>query len=214
LIIEHFEYFCQEILLDRIRRVHLKGRPGLDLYRNARISLWEGAGTDEIVFAQYYVLEKDLAEIADCRRALLEYGVDIFRLKGFVRVHSRREEDNQLQVFDVLPPVVEISAADGGIPLLNDGMHRLYLAREAGSPINVVKVEGADPAYPYYALPNEGGWGSLMRCTEVPDVKKNYRVKDYKSLFRDFNTAFLGVTQARTAKVPATLQVQGQKVPV
>jgi len=190
--------------------VHLKNRPDLTIYKNAKITLKENVNTKDIIFSQYYVLEKDLEEISDCRAALLEYGVDIFRLKGFVQVTSLNKNNNHLQVFDVLPPVVEISVADGGIPLLNDGMHRLYLAHMANSPINAVFIEDFDLNYPYYALPNLEGWKNVSRCEQVPDIKKNYRIKEYKTLFRDFNTAFLNVTQSRTDKKPAFLKVQGE----
>ncbi|MCE1247400.1 MAG: hypothetical protein LWY06_12205 [Firmicutes bacterium] len=212
--IVRFEYFTEETLFQNLRQMHLKGRPELTIYRDANISLKENADPSEINFAQYYVLEKDLNEISLTRKCLLEYGVDIFKLKGFVRVYFKDSETGELGVFDTLPPIVEISAADGGMPLLNDGMHRVYLAREAGSAINVVVVENADPAYPYYALPNHEGWNNLTRCTEVPDIKKNYRVKEYKTLFRDFNTSFINVTQQRTDKKPAALKVAGEKVAV
>jgi len=212
LIIEKFEYFNTDHLVERLRKMHIKGRPDLTIYRDARITLEEDYPIEQVVFPQYYVLEKDLEEITLCRRALMEYGVDIFRLRGFVRVWSRRQDNGQMQVFDVTPPVVEISQADGGIPLLNDGMHRLYLARQESPAMNLVIVEGVDPRYPYYALPNEGGWDSLQRCREVPDIKKNYRIADYKSLFRDFNTCFLNVTQPRTTKKIDRIKVQGQQV--
>lgn len=209
-----FEYYNQETLIEKIRKVHLKGRPETTLYKNADITLERNINPDDIHFPQYYVLEKDLREITRTREELLEYGVDIFKLIGFVRVFYRDEEDFQEKVFDTLPPVVEISEADGGIPLLNDGMHRLYLAREAGSAVNIVKIQNFNHSYPYYALPNEAGWNNLKRCEEVPDIKKNYRIKEYKTLFRDFNTAFINVTQSRTDKEPKVLKVAGEKVDV
>jgi hypothetical protein len=209
-----FEYFTEELLFENLRKIHITGRPDLKIYKNANISLKENINPQDINFAQYYVLEKDLDEISITRKCLLEYGVDIFKLKGFVRVYYQNSDNNALGVFDVLPPVVEISKADGGIPLLNDGMHRVYLAREAESAINLIMVENSDPDYPYYALPNNEGWNNLARCREVPDIKKNYRIKEYKTLFRDFNTSFINVTQQRTDKKPAALKVAGEKVAV
>lgn len=208
-----FEYFNEKELLNRIRRVHIKGRPDLELYKNSEITLMRNADTNGIHFAQYYVLEKDLNEITACREALLVYGVDIFKLKGFVRVHSINDKLHH-QVFDVLPPVVEISPEDGGIPLLCDGMHRIYLAHEAGVSVNCVWIDKVHPDFPYYANPNEEGWNNVKRVEEVPDVKKNYRIVEYKKLFRDFNTQFLNVTQPRTDKKLKKLKVQGKSVAV
>lgn len=207
-----FEYYTEEILIENLRKIHLKGSPDLKIYKDARIYIKENVDTNEIHFPQYYVLEKDLGEIELTRKQLLEYGIDIFKLKGFVRVFYRDEDDYQVKIFDVLPPVVEISKADGDIPLLNDGMHRLYLAHREGCKINIITVENFDHRYPYYALPNEGGWSNLKRCSEVPDIKKNYRIKEYKTLFRDFNTAFINVTQSRTNKKLRQLKVAGEKV--
>jgi len=207
-----FEYYTEEILVENLRKMHIKGRPDLKIYENARIYIKEDVDTNEIHFSQYYVLEKDLNEIDLTRKKLIEYGIDIFKLKGFVRVFYRDDKDYQEKIFDVLPPVVEISKADGDIPLLNDGMHRLYLAHNEGCKMNIVMVEDFDPRYPYYALPNEGGWNNLKRCSEVPDIKKNYRIKEYKTLFRDFNTAFINVTQSRTNKKLQRLKVAGEKV--
>lgn len=204
-----FEYYNKETLIQLLKEVHLKGKPHLKIFKDSHITLKENVLPDDICFSQYYVLEKDLLEISLTRKSLLEYGVDIFRLKGFIRVFYRDPDDFQIRIFDVLPPVVEISEADGGISLLDDGMHRVYLAREAGSAINVVEIAGVDPQYPYYALPNEKGWKNLQRCEEVPDIKKNYRIKDYKLLFRDFNTSFINVTQSRTDKKPSLLKIGG-----
>ena len=89
----------------------------------------------------------------------------------------------------------------------------LYLAKISGLPINVIMIENYDKRFPYYALPNEGGWNNVIRCTETPQIKKNYRIKNYKTLFRDFNTCFLNVTQTRSAKNSSKLKVQGEKVP-
>ncbi len=204
-----FEYYNTDTLIQLLKEVHLKKKPHLKIFKNSQITLKENVSPDDICFSQYYVLEKDLNEISLTRKSLLEYGVDIFCLKGFIRVFYRDPEDYQVKIFDVLPPVVEISDADGGIPLLDDGMHRVYLAREAGCTINVVEIAQVDPQYPYYALPNEAGWKNLRRCAEVPDIKKNYRIKDYKLLFRDFNTSFINVTQSRTDKKPSVLKVGG-----
>jgi hypothetical protein len=209
--ITKFEYYNQNYLVDNIRKVTIRKRPDLKIYENADVRIVENVKPEDMHICQYYVLEKDLSEIANCRKALLEFGVDMFKLKGFVRVYSLDDSGHQ-QVFDVLPPVIEISEHDGGIHLLCDGMHRLYHARETGSDINVIVIDGVNKDYPYYALPNEEGWKSLQKCSQVPDVKKNYRIENYKSLFRDFNTAFLNVTQPRTSSEPVKLKVQGNSV--
>ncbi len=206
-----FEYYNFSELENRLRNVHIKDKPEVKIYKNASIKLWKGVNPEEIHICQYYARRQDLEEITSCREALLPFGVDIFKLLGFVRVFSKKE-NGQIQVFDVLPPVVEISRQDNNIPLLCDGLHRLYVARKIGSTVNVVLIDGVDPQYPYYAFPNENGWKDVKEVEDVPSVKKNYRRKDYKSLFRDFNTAFLNVTQIRKKRNIKPIEISGELV--
>lgn len=207
-----FEYFTEETLIENLRKVHLAGRPELKIYQNANITLKREVSPDNIIFSQYYVMKKDIEEITQTRKCLLSYGIDIFKLQGYIRLYYIDDMDHQLKVFDILPPIVEISKADENIPLLNDGMHRLYLARESKSLINIVMIGDFDYDYPYYALPNYEGWKNLKICSEVPEIKKNYRTKDYKTLFRDFNSAFINVTQPRVSKNSSSIKVAGEKI--
>jgi hypothetical protein len=109
---------------------------------------------------------------------------------------------------DVLPPVVERSVeADGSIvKILNDGMHRVYLARMERSPIQVVYVREVPNEYPYYAYPLVNGWNDVEIVNELPEhyIKKWHRIPNYKTLYRDFNTAFQNVGGPRGRFVNAT----------
>ena len=86
--------------------------------------------------------------------------------------------------------------ADGSVvKILNDGMHRVYLARMERSPIQVVYVRKVPRECPYYAFPLVNGWNDVEIVQDLPEgyIKKWHRIKDYKSLYRDFNTGFQNV---------------------
>jgi len=124
----------------------------------------------------------------------------IFALDGGLHLHTEDE------VIPFIPPVVERSTEPDGrtVWLINDGIHRVYAAHVAGSPINVVTVDGA--SHPYYAL--AASWDVVVELEELPDnfQKKAYRVpENYKALFRDFNAVFPGVQQERKRSNPAHL---------
>ena len=94
------------------------------------------------------------------------------------------------------------------VPLINDGMHRVFAARQLGKLINIVLVRNVPPEYPYYAYAMEHGWQDVEVLHELPDsyVKKQYRdPSNYKALFRDFNELFPGVQKQRKRSNPAFL---------
>jgi len=49
--------------------------------------------------------------------------------------------------------------------------------------------------YPYYAFPLVNGWNDVEIVQDLPPgyVKKWHRIKNYKTLYRDFNTGFRNV---------------------
>jgi len=79
--------------------------------------------------------------------------------------------------------------------LINDGMHRCFLAwMEYVNPI-VVEIGGVRTDCPYYAYPVRGGFESVQIVDAIPEgfIKKWHRIRDYKTLYRDFNSAFQNV---------------------
>lgn len=196
------ESHSPEELIHRLRRVPLLKQPEVLVYEKALISL-ELIHTDYLHPAQNYIWLQELRKVQEMRWALANHGVDLFRLNGYV-TYTVRLPDGAEGKYDVYPPVVEESIeADGTLALIiNDGMHRLYLARLEWAIPQVVYVRGVPKAYPYYAYPRLQGWEALDLLAENPDpqtyLKKCHRRKDNKRLFRDFQAVFNNVGRSRS----------------
>ena len=190
--IERVEHHSVEELIANMRRVGMLTHPEAQLYKDAAIEL-VSFHTNEIAPAQRYVLTQEIVKVRDLRWALREHGFDLFKLDGYLTIRLHGYDDP----IDVLPPVIEQSAeADGSVvKILNDGMHRVYLARMERAPIQALYVRNVPAEYPYYAFPLVNGWNDVGIAQDLPEgfIKKWHRVKNYKSLYRDFNTAFQNV---------------------
>jgi hypothetical protein len=186
----------QEELLAKLRQVvMLKDRTAYP-YKTATLAVttlpWS-----EIRPAQRYVLADGLAKIHHLEWELAERGIDLFNLEGYLTILT----DQSVFPVDVLPPIVEtINEADGSlINVVNDGAHRLYVARLEWRRPKIVLVRDLPAQYPYYAypIPDERPWESmvLVEGETIPTnlVKKWHRIEDNKRLYRDFNSAFQNV---------------------
>jgi hypothetical protein len=191
-----------EELLERLRRVPLLKQPDILVYAEALISL-EHIHTDNLAPTQNYVWLAEFKKVQELRWSLAEHGVDLFRLDGFV-TYTVRGADGAEENYDVYPPVVEESLeADGSVALLiNDGMHRLYLARLERVVPQVIYVRGVPKKYPYYAFPRPGGWEGIDLLADNPDpkayLKKCHRRRENKRLYRDFQAVFANVGRSRS----------------
>ncbi|NLN76362.1 MAG: hypothetical protein GX139_08630 [Armatimonadetes bacterium] len=190
--ITRVEHHSVEELIDNMRRVAMLTKPDAFPYREAKIEL-QRLSTDDIAPAQRYVLTQELMKVRNLRWALREHGVDLFELNGYVTIWLPGYDEP----IDVLPPVIEQSPeADGSVvKILNDGMHRVYLARMERCPVQVTYAENVPAQFPYYAFPLVNGWNDVEIVSELPDgyIKKWHRIKDYKSLYRNFNSGFTNV---------------------
>jgi len=190
--IQRVEHHSVEELISNLRRVSMLKDPEARLYENADIQLLP-IYTDNIAPAQRYVLTKEIIKVRDLRWALQEHGYDLFKLDGYLTIRLEGYDDP----IDVLPPVVEQSTeADGNVVMiLNDGMHRVYLARMERTPIQCIYVQNIPEQYPYYAYPLVNGWNEVEIVQDLPEgyIKKWHRIKNYKTLYRDFNTGFQNV---------------------
>lgn len=190
--IKRVERHSVDELMQNMRRVSMLTKPSELPYKDASIEL-ETLDTDEIAPAQRYVLTQEILKVRDLRWTLREHGVDLFALEGYATIWLDGYDDP----IDVLPPVVEQSTEDdcSVVRILNDGMHRVYLARMERTPIQVLYVENVPEQYPYYAFPLVNGWDGVEIVTELPEgyIKKWHRIKDYKSLYRNFNSGFQNV---------------------
>ncbi len=190
--IRHIEAFNEEELLRRIKQVTLMKQPEEKIYQHATVSL-EKMRVEEIAPAQNYVLKAELQKVRDLKWAIAEQGYNLFELNGFLRISL----EGETEPFDLLPPVVEESfEADGRmVSILNDGMHRITLARMEWQIPQVVYVRGVPKEKPYYAFPLHQGWDDVKMVDDLPAgyVKKWHRIPAYKTLYRDFNSAFRNV---------------------
>lgn len=194
--IEKVVYHSREELISRLRNVRLLHKPDVLVYKNCLISL-EKISTDWIFPTQRYVLRQELEKVRNLQWALRELGYDMFFLDGFLEIEIRGSD----QPITLLPPVVEesIEANGAAIILINDGMHRLYLARHQWIIPQVVYARGIPKEYPYYAYPNPKQWDNIEVIDELPPgyIKKWHRIAHYHSLYRDFNSAFSFVGSPR-----------------
>jgi hypothetical protein len=192
-----------EELIDCLRRVPLLKQPDVLVYQQALISL-EYLHTDCLNPAQNYLWLKELKKTQELRWSLATQGVDLFRLDGYI-TYTLGLPDGGEETYDLYPPIVEESIeADGTLVLIiNDGMHRLYLARLEWVVPQVVYVRGLPKAYPYYAYPRREGWAGLDLLPENPDpqtyLKKCHRQQDNKRLYRDFQAVFENVGRSRSS---------------
>jgi len=189
-------------LMDRLRRVPLLKQPEILVYERALISL-ENIHTDYLHPPQNYIWLEELRKVQNLRWSLMAWGVDLFRLDGFV-TYTVRQEDGTEADYDLYPPIVEESfEADGTLAaLINDGMHRVYLARLEWVAPQVAYIRGVPKEFPYYAFPRPGRWEGLDLLADNPDpktyLKKTHRIRDNKKLYRDFQAVFQNVGRSRS----------------
>lgn len=135
-----------------------------------------------------YVLRKNLEFQRALRRHLIDrYQIDTLQLSSVLYLRT----DNGL--IGMAPPYVEISeelvdvvpksgdrpAPPGQrlrVPLLIDGFHRAWIAREENTLLRCVLVHDTDTTYLNYAYPNS--WSDVAVCETVPEQKKYYRRVD------------------------------------
>lgn len=185
----------------RLRRVRLKGLGAPLVYAGAKLSLERVASTEVLAPAQRYVLKADLDGVLVLAALFARKGIDIFALEGALLFWFEREGRAEGPV-SMAPPVIEESheAGDRVVRLINDGMHRVMVARRQGYPVNVLLARDVPTIWPYYALPLPGGWAEVEELDMLPVgyQKKIYRrPEDRKALFRDFNTVFPGIQKER-----------------
>ncbi len=190
-IIKH-EFFSEQELVERMRQVTMLKSPQTRVYEQAFISL-EKISTDFMAPPQNYILRQELKKVRELKWALEKRGINLFELQGFVRITL----EGHSEPVDVLPPVVEESIEQNGSIhlIINDGMHRVYMARREWTIPQVVLIRGVPKNLPYYAYPTPGGWSGVEERDDLPPgyLKKWHRIENYHSLYRNFNSAFINV---------------------
>lgn len=194
MIITRLETFSREKLLQSLKQTRLKGHGQALVYEKSRLELVEQVDPDQLYPAQRYVLKEQLETVYHLFHKL---DVDIFNLDGGILFWV-----DEKGPIPLTPPLVENSKEPDGriIPLINDGMHRVYAAKRLGKKINCVMVHEVPEKWPYYAFALENGWDGVREMDELPKgfAKKRYRnPKNHKDLFRDFNAIFPGIQKKR-----------------
>lgn len=189
-------WYDKEILIDKLREVSMLEDPEIFPYRNAVISL-EKLVISELYPAQRYVLKSELEKVRKLKWELLCYNRNIFKLDGFLNVHDA-DSDVENDTIAVLPPIVEeYITPDGHVAhLINDGMHRLYMAYLEWEIPQVVYIRGLPKFMPYYAHPiPKKDWSTIEIWDDIPagKFKKWHQVEQNKKLYRNFNSVFNNV---------------------
>lgn len=174
-------------------------------YQTAPIEL-RRVDAEELNPTTFYLIKSHLEFQKQLREALLAKGYDTLQLKGGLEIVNDAGEQ-----WRIIPPVVEVmherivhrnergdisyddKKTDVTVHIINDGAHRVYLARSLGIKPNVVHVTGISAETPFYALPN--GWDDVKLFDATPktmEEKKFYRRKDSYALYRDFSVLSVG----------------------
>lgn len=210
--ITRIEKISEDALLKRVRQTRLRGHGQPLIYEKAQLALVRHADPRTLYPAQNYILRADHQRLRDLHDAFLARGHDIFALEGGLHFWMQEgNADTEEGPIPLTPPVVEMSQEPGGrtIPLINDGMHRVYTAMQLQKSIHILLVHNVPEQWPYYAYARETGWDGVEELTELPDnyVKKSYRDPEhYKALFRDFNHVFPGIQKQRKSSNPKHLR--------
>lgn len=186
------EKFSEDELIQRLRGVTMLKAPDVKIYDKALISV-EKIAVEHLSPPQNYILRGELKKVRELKWALAEHDVDIFEINGFVRLLL----EGSSEPVDLLPPVVEESIErDGSVHfIVNDGMHRVYMALREWVIPQVIFIRGIPKSLPYYAFPVPGGWNSVEEREDLPDgfLKKWHRIENYHALYRNFNSTFVNV---------------------
>lgn len=163
------------------------GEQHILIYENATARLCDFF-PDELNLTSLYVMKRQLERLREIRAHLIEkHQIDILHLDA--TLHLRQEDGTLL---GMAPPFVEIydeevtivSRADEQqpppvtlkVPILKDGIHRAWIAREEKTSFRCLLVHGALKGHRPYAYPN--AWDQVQLCEDKPALKKYYRRVD------------------------------------
>ena len=203
----HHELFTEEFLLGQLKLVRLRGFGQPLVYEHARLKVISGVHPKNLRPPQRYVLRPNVGAILDVADSFEKLGVDVFSMRGGLRFWTEGSDPEKDPAIPLLPPIIEGSVEPSGtrIPLINDGMHRVYAAKSRGRTLTIVLAVDVPQEYPYYAYAISEGWAGVEEIDELTEgyKKKEYRDPDnYKALFRDFNKVFPGVQEQRKQTQP------------
>lgn len=194
-------------LMTKLRDITMLKNKDVKPYVNADISI-TSIHTNQLAPAQLYVLRDEFEKVRSLRWALLDNcNIDILQMAsssmpndngqvGYIEFSLSSKPD---EVITVLPPIVEVSVEGdkSKVNIINDGMHRCFLARVSHIVPFVVLVDRVPTNLPYYAYPLAGGWNDVKMVEKLSAsfMKKYHRFPngEYQKYYRDFNSSFINV---------------------
>lgn len=135
---------------------------GIKIYKEANIGLIDCQPDDVYPLAKY-VLKSHLKKLTSIRENLLQKGIDILYLDEIF------SDEN----IAIAPPVIEFSEPDL-VPVLVDGIHRLWMARKLGLPVRSIYITGSNPNLPVISLPVS--WDEVSVWDKRPDRPEDRRI--------------------------------------
>lgn len=194
MIITERKYFSSKELFKKLKNVIMLKNSFIHVYRDTYMTTIN-IDPNSLFPCQFYILKKELNSKIELQEAFKEKECDILNLDGYCEFKL----SNEINYRTILPPIIEESIeADGKIyPLINDGIHRVFLAILQKRRINVVYIRGSKE--PYYAYPLPNGWADVKIVNEINKnlVKKIHRIQDNKKLYRNFDSVFLNCSKPR-----------------
>lgn len=199
-ILEGFEPIEEAFGRLKIAPLEAAGEEKIIIYKNANLRLGEFFPR-EVNPTSLYVLSHSLRLIRQMRAQLVDrYQIDILQLTSILHI---RDGDGELDKYDkvigIAPPFVEIyeeiiqiiphpeDRCPPGplplqIPILKDGIHRAWIAKELGVKLSCIVASGALKKHLPYAYPND--WLQVRVYDKKPEQKKYYRRQNPYSFMR------------------------------
>ncbi|MBX4196171.1 hypothetical protein KW805_01125 [Candidatus Pacearchaeota archaeon] len=188
-----------------INQKNFDGTPVL-VYEKADISL-KRLRVDQVNPPTFYLLRKNLDFQGELHEYMkTNYNIDTLNLEGALELKNHDTHQGWTltpPIIEVVPKTVKYVPKRGEleynddvkvqIPLINDGAHRVALARQLGKEFTGLYISGAPEEYPYYAHPN--GWDRVKIVDDVPKTKpekKFYTLDNCYALYRDFGVLGCG----------------------
>lgn len=188
-----------------LRRVPLVSHKGRFPYKDARIDIrdvWHG----EVNPIAFYITQNQL----DFQRALhdelkreghdtlqLKVGLELMNQKGerWLLTPPVTETDHDVVIFRNALGDINYSERPTRVklPILVDGLHRFWIAREQQKPVMSFSISGVAEDMPVGALPN--AWEEIKVYTDIPKTtqeKKLYRTQEAYTFYRDFDSVGMG----------------------
>lgn len=200
--ITKIEEYSIKKLIEKLRKVTMLKNPSVKIYKDAFISL-EKINTDFLTPPQRYILRDNIKNKLELKFTLEKrIQLNLFNIDGYIEfINNDLYSIYYGKTFTLLPPIIEESIEENGkvFNIINDGMHRIYLARLLGIIPKVVFIRGIPKEYPYYAYPLRNGWDDVIEIDSIQPnyIKKLHRIEDNKRLYRNFDSVFINCSTPR-----------------